>query len=115
MKFTYPTIITEGKVTDVIVPVEEFLRMESAIGEITENDSFVPLEVGHAVALGTNPIRAWREHLNLTQDQLGKRMGKTAAAVSRLENPDRKPHIATLQEIATALQINDENKLIKLY
>lgn len=104
-----------GKNTDVIVPVEEFLRMKSATVETTEDNFFIPLEIAHAVALGTSPIRAWREHLNLTQDELGKRMGKTAAAVSRLESPDCNPRIGTLQEIATALQINDENKLIKLY
>jgi len=114
MEYPYPTIMKDGKVTDIIVPVEDFLRMESASAEC-EGEAFTPMEVAHAVALGTSPIRAWREHINLTQDEPGKRMGKTAAAVSRLEDPDRKPRISTLREVVAALELDDENKLIKLY
>lgn len=115
MEYRYPTVMKDGKVTDVIVPVEDFLRMEAAAAEKMEGEAFTPMEVAHAVALGTSPIRAWREHLKLTQEELAKRMGKTAAAVSRLEDPDRKPRIGTLREIVAAFGLEDENKLIKLY
>ncbi|MEI8172960.1 MAG: helix-turn-helix transcriptional regulator [Deltaproteobacteria bacterium] len=54
-------------------------------------------------------IRAWREHIGITQRELAARIGVTQAAVAKLEKPDARPRRATLGKIAEALEISIEN------
>ncbi|UZP68965.1 helix-turn-helix domain-containing protein [Desulfovibrio mangrovi] len=115
MEYRFPTVQEGGKVTHVLVPVEEYLRLEDAARSVGEGEVFFPIDVSHAVLGGVSPIRAWREYLHLTQEELAKRIGITAAAISRLEKPDRKPRFSTLISLAEALELEDENMLIKLY
>lgn len=114
MKYRYPTLSDEGRVTHVLVPVEDYLRMQAA-DDAKDLETTFPIDVAHPVLNGTSPIRAWREHLNMTQAELAKKTGKTAAAISRLEDPNRTPRIATLRELAAAFGLEHENMLIKLY
>ena len=53
-------------------------------------------------------IRAWREHLGLSQRQVAERMGITQPAYSRMESPSANPRVATLKKIAQAMGIQWE-------
>lgn len=75
--------------------------------------TFVPSEVGEAVGEGISPLRAWREHLRLTQDDVAQRMGVTRPAYTQMEQSE-KPHRATLERAATAFGI-EFAQLIELY
>lgn len=69
--------------------------------------SGIPQEVVEAHVLSDVPmIRAWREHIGITQAELAVRMGVSQAAVAKLERPDAKPRSATLKKIAEALGIS---------
>lgn len=52
-------------------------------------------------------IRAWREHLSVTQSTMAERLGMTQPAYTQIENGKR-PRKATLQKIAEALGISFE-------
>jgi transcriptional regulator with XRE-family HTH domain len=52
-------------------------------------------------------IRAWREHLGLTQEQVAERMGVTQSAYSQQES-SQKNRAATRRNIAEALGILPE-------
>jgi DNA-binding XRE family transcriptional regulator len=64
----------------------------------------VPQEVVEAHVLHDLPlIRAWREHLNLTQDAVAELAGMKQSALTRLERGEGKPRKATLKKLADAM------------
>lgn len=66
----------------------------------------IPLGVSRIATLEDKSlIRAWREHLGLTQEEVASRMGVTRAAYTQMEAADAKPRRATLVKIATALGV----------
>lgn len=94
---------TEGKPAFVVVPYAEFFRMYE------KAEKLIPHEVVEAVIMDkATPIRAWREHLGLTQAEIAKRMGITQAAFAQIESAAAKPRSATLKRVADALRITVE-------
>lgn len=55
------------------------------------------------------PLRLAREVRGFTQFELGERAGMSQAAVSKLEKPGRSPRQATVQRLATALEVRPES------
>jgi len=53
-------------------------------------------------------IRAWREHVGITQRELAARIGVSQAAVAKSEKPNARPRRATLEKIVEALGISIE-------
>jgi ribosome-binding protein aMBF1 (putative translation factor) len=103
----YQTIDFDGKPAFVLVPWEEFTRVRPLLEGDKARASGIPQEVVEAHILNDVPmIRAWREHIGITQAELATRMGVSQAAVAKLERPDAKPRSATLKKIAEALGIS---------
>ena len=74
-----------------------------------ESDVWFPQEVVEAnVVRGDSLLKAWREHLGLTQAEVAKRAGMSQPAYAKLEKPDANPRTATLRKIARALEISFE-------
>jgi transcriptional regulator with XRE-family HTH domain len=48
-------------------------------------------------------IRAWREHLGLTQEELSAKAGMAQSALARLERGTSKPRTATFAALANAM------------
>ena len=55
-------------------------------------------------ALGTN-LRATRERLGLTQEQVAQRSGVHSTEVSRIEAGKRDPKVSTLERLAKAVEV----------
>lgn len=53
-------------------------------------------------------MRAWREYLGLTQEEIAAKMGITQAAFSQMEAPRARPRKSTLEKLAKALGLNVE-------
>jgi transcriptional regulator with XRE-family HTH domain len=68
-------------------------------------NKMIPHEVVSLIVDGELPVRAWREHLNLTQDEVAKRMGISQPAFAQQETV-AKPRKATRERIAAAFGIN---------
>jgi transcriptional regulator with XRE-family HTH domain len=66
----------------------------------------VPNEVAWLLRDGLSPIRAWREHLGVTREELGRRLSVSPAAVTQMEARSARPRAATLKKIAAALGID---------
>lgn len=64
-----------------------------------------PHEVVAANVMGDSLIKAWREYLGLTQEELAARAGIKKLAVARLEKPNANPRAATLKKLAEAMGI----------
>jgi transcriptional regulator with XRE-family HTH domain len=54
--------------------------------------------------LGRN-LRAVREELGLTQEQVSQRSGVQAGEVSRIERGMRDPKVSTLERLAAAVEV----------
>ena len=56
-------------------------------------------------------IAAWRRRVGMTQDQLAERLGVTAQAVSKWENDQSCPDIATLPRLAEIFSVTTDQLL----
>jgi predicted RNase H-like HicB family nuclease len=64
--------------------------------------------VGAVLTKGHSVVRAWREHLGMTQAQLAKKMQLTQAAVAQFEIPGAKLRKASRDNIAKAMGVSSE-------
>lgn len=103
-QMSYQTIKdASGAIQYVVVPYADFLRLSSRA------ETAVPNEVVERVIMGkVTPIRAWREHLGLTQSEVAARMEISQAALAQIESPEAHPRKSTLRRVAQALGIQLE-------
>jgi DNA-binding XRE family transcriptional regulator len=102
----YQEIKYQGHPAFVLVPWEEFERIRPWLEGEKIHAAGIPQAVVEAHILRDTPIvRAWREHLGITQGELAVKMGVSQAAVAKLEKPNAKPRRATLAKVAAALGI----------
>lgn len=112
-KIPYPVISENGRPTHVVMPLDEFLTVFGRPDVPPKDYVFVPNDVGAAVADGVSPLRAWREHLRLTQEDVARRMGVKRPAYTQMEQ-SAKPHRTTLEKAAAAFGI-EFAQLVELY
>ena len=71
----------EGKPAFVVIPYAQYVAQKI-------QPDLIPHEVVSRMVDGATPIRAWREHLNLTQEEVAKRMGISQPAfASKKQSP----------------------------
>ncbi len=87
----------DGKPAFVVIPYEEYLSQHGG-------NNLIPHEVVSLMVDGATPIRAWREHLHLTQDEVARRLGISQPAYAQQETV-AKPRKATREKIAMAFGI----------
>lgn len=87
----------DGKPAFVVIPYEEYLSQHGG-------NNLIPHEVVSLMVDGATPIRAWREHLHLTQDEVARRLGISQPAYAQQETVG-KPRKATREKIAMAFGI----------
>lgn len=106
----------DGAPAFYVVPADLWDRMRASIEDfedIADVDEFraqddgvrIPAEVAFAVADGTHPVRAWREHRNLTQNELATACGLSKPFISQIESGARTGTLDSLRKIARALDI----------
>jgi len=99
----YQTIHHNGKPAFVLVPVAEFERIKPLLERDSISDA-IPQSVVEAHVLNDVPlIRAWREHLGMTQDELSAKAGMAQSALAGLERGKSKPRTATITALADAM------------
>lgn len=97
-----------------VVPTDLWPKVQAAIEEaedIADLERFdrdddgvrFPLEVAMAIADGERPVRAWREHRAMTQEQLADASGVSKPFVSQIEGGKRTGSASTLARFARAL------------
>jgi ribosome-binding protein aMBF1 (putative translation factor) len=86
-----------------VIPYAEYLELVEAQHD---DNLTVPHEVVAASIDGDSMIKAWREYLGLTQQELADRMGISQPSFAKLERPDANPRKSTLKKIAAALGIS---------
>lgn len=102
---------SNGKPAFVVVPYEDYLKLtgeERPAGRIPA-DGTTPHEVMRLhVKNDWSMIRAWREHLGLTQTEMAKRLEIRQPSYAAMEAPDARPKKVTRERIAAAMGISLE-------
>lgn len=104
----YQTIVHNGEPAFVLVPVADWERVRPLLEQVAAGDG-IPQAVVEAHVLHDVPlVRAWREHLGLTQDAVAERAGMQQPSLARLERGEIKPRTATLARLAAAMGLGLE-------
>lgn len=74
-----------------------------------DDEVYLPDEVVRLSTLeGRSLVRAWREHLGLTQCEVAARLGVSQSAYAQMERPAANLLHATLKKLAAALGVEVE-------
>lgn len=93
----------DGKPAFVVIPYADYVKSRKEEGEAYVPHEVVSLMVDNDWTI----IRAWREHLGITQEELATRLGISQSAYSQQEaNPNNRR--ATRERVAEALGITPE-------
>jgi DNA-binding XRE family transcriptional regulator len=106
----------DGKREYAVIPMDLFERIAPTLEELEdaadlmafqkEDKGFrIPAEVANAILDGTHPIKAWRSHRKLTQDQLAEQAGISKPYLSQIENRKREGALKSLRAIARVLGV----------
>ena len=98
-----------GKPAFAVIPYVEYLRLMERTDGRPDEAVTLPHEVVKMSTLGgMSIIRAWREHLGLTQEEVARRMGISQPAYAKIEGGKRQPRIATCKRLAEAMGVEWE-------
>lgn len=101
----YQTILHEGIPVFVLVPFAEFQRIRPLLDR-TAIQNTIPHDIVAANVLRDVPlIRAWREHLGMTQEAVAQRANMKQSALARLERGEGKRRKSTLKKLADAMNL----------
>ena len=96
----------KGKPTFAVIPYAEYLQLMERTDARPDHEVTLPHEVVKLTMVGgLSLVRAWREHLGLTQEEVARRMGITQPAYAKMENGKTQPRIATCKRLAAAMGI----------
>lgn len=111
MNTSHTILEANGKPAFVVLPYDEYLELtggQKPAGRIPADDT-TPHEVMRlCVKNYWSMIRAWREHLGLTQTEMAKRLEIRQPSYAAMEAPDAKPKKVTRERIAAAMGITLE-------
>jgi len=98
-----------GKPAFAVIPYAEYLKLMETTEGRPDEEVTLPHEVVKMSTLGgMSLIRAWREHLELTQEEVARRMGITQSAYAKIEGGKTQPRMTTCKRLAAAMNIEWE-------
>ncbi|AVO50479.1 XRE family transcriptional regulator [Melaminivora suipulveris] len=98
--YVVPAALWE-KVRDVLEGLEDEAAFDLATAQ--DDGTRIPAPVAFAVAGGSHPMRAWREHRGLSQEALAQAASLSKPYISQIESGRRAGSAATIKKIAAAL------------
>lgn len=101
----YQMIYQQGRPVFAVVPYREFLQIYP---EARHSEDIPHEVVRQMVKHNQSRIRAFREYLGLTQEEVATRMGITQAALSQMEMLGVKLRKASREKLARALGLKAE-------
>jgi len=91
--------------------LQDIRAYDEARQSISQGEELIPAEVTFAILDGQNPIRVWRTHRDMTQQQLADKAGISKPYLSQLESGQRKGTTEVLDALAAALEVSLEDLL----
>ena len=98
-----------GKPAFAVIPYAEYTKLMKHAGSRSDEEVTLPHEVVKMSTLGgMSLVRAWREYLGLTQEEVARRMGITQPAYAKIESGKTQPRISTYKRLAKAMGVEWE-------
>jgi DNA-binding XRE family transcriptional regulator len=72
------------------------------------SDELIPLEIIERRLRGEPPLRIWREHRKLTQEQLARKAKLSRALIAAIETGRKAGSVGTWKRLGTALNVGWE-------
>ena len=104
----FQTIEYEGSPAFVLVPFDVFRKIRPLLDREAIRSAIPHDIVRHNVLDNVPMIKAWREHLGMTQQELTVKAGVTQPAIAKLEQPGASPRKETLKKLAKAMGLTME-------
>ncbi|MDN5842904.1 MAG: helix-turn-helix transcriptional regulator [Alcaligenaceae bacterium] len=111
MNTSHTILEANGKPAFVVLPYDEYLELtggQKPAGRIPADDTTPHEVMCLCVKNDWSMIRAWREHLGLTQAEMATRLEIRQPSYAAMEAPDAKPKKTTRERIATAMGLSLE-------
>lgn len=115
---TVQVILKEGKPEYAVIPYEAYVRLvedaemledirdyDAAVRAVESGEVLIPAEIAYALLDGVNPIRVWRKHRGLNQQDLAAAAGISPSYLSQLESGKRTGTTEVLSAIAGVLNL----------
>ena len=107
----------DGRPVYAVVPIDDWRKIVEALEDLEDiraldeirsdpNEEFLPAEMVYALLDGDNPIRVWREHRRLSQQQLAEAAGISKPYLSQLEAGRREASQRVIRRLAKALCVD---------
>ncbi|MCH7807101.1 MAG: helix-turn-helix domain-containing protein [Proteobacteria bacterium] len=107
-----------------VIPEKELEKMIAVLEDVEDCRSIVdfkallkagvaetvPAEVVHRILAGDKPIRVWRNHFGLSQDELAEKSGVSQPTISKMEKGGD-GNVATFKSLASALGVSVDDIL----
>jgi predicted transcriptional regulator len=103
----YPDYLVLVEQAEMLEDIHSYDDAKYAIAN--GNEELIPASVVNALADGENPIKVWREHRKLTQQQVAEETGISVPFVSQLETAKRKASIDVIdvmRKLALLLKVD---------
>lgn len=93
----------------------EDLRDSEAIAErlARGEEEVIPAEVVERLVEGESPLKVWREHRGLTQEDLAEQVGVSGSYLSQIESGKREGTVRVYTALARALSV-DVDDLVRV-
>ena len=85
--------------------LEEVRDYDAAMQAIGEGEELIPAEIVYAILDGADPIRVWREHCGMSQEELAAQAGISPSYLAQLESGKRHGTTEVLAAITSALNV----------
>ena len=106
-----------------VIPVEDLQKLmddaemladvrayDAAKGRIARgDDELIPLTITERRLAGESPVRIWRDHRALTQEELAKVSKVSRGMIAAIEAGHKTGGITTLKKLAAALKVDLDN------
>jgi DNA-binding XRE family transcriptional regulator len=115
---TVQIINKDGRPEWAVLPYDDYIRLkeeaemlrdvadyDAAMEALQEGEELIPGDVMFAILDGKNPIRAWRNFRELTQQELADRAGISKPYLSQIETGKRTGTAEVLAAIAVELGV----------
>lgn len=112
IKIEHQIIYQGDKPAFAVVPYPQFLEL-MARAEECQRSGNERVTIPHDVMVahlqgGVSLVKAWREYLDLTQEEVASRAGMSQPAIVKLESPQARPRRTTLAKLAKAMGLQLE-------
>ena len=117
-----PQIITnsDGGPAFAVIPYDEYealIERLEWLEDLRDSKTFaeklargeeeaIPVEVVERLVDGESPVKVWREHRGLTQEDLGEQVGLSGSYLSQIESGKREGTVRVYAALARALGVD---------